>query len=98
VSSPVRYSPEAFADVAEAFSWYQAQRVGLGWEFVAELENTLALLQRAPEAGPVVHRSLRRALLRRFPYAVYYELIPDKVHIRAVLHMRRHPRRWQARA
>jgi plasmid stabilization system protein ParE len=98
VSPPVRYRPEAFADVAEAFSWYQAQRVGLGWEFVAELENTVALLQRVPEVGPVVHRSLRRALLRRFPYAVYYELDPDKVHIRAVLHMRRHPRRWQARA
>ena len=98
MSPPVRYSPEAFADVAEAFSWYQAQRVGLGWEFVAELENTVALLQRVPEVGPVVHRSLRRALLRRFPYAVYYGLDPDKVYIRAVLHMRRHPRRWQARA
>ena len=98
MSLEVRYSPEALADVAEAFSWYQAQRPGLGWEFVGELEATLSLLQRMPQAGPEVHRALRRALLRRFPYAVYYALSPDRLQVRAVLHMRRHPRRWQSRA
>ncbi len=98
MSLSVRYSPEAFADVAEAFSWYQAQRPGLGWEFATELDAALGLLERAPEAGPVVHRSLRRALLRRFPYAVYYAVAADQILVRAVLHMRRDPRRWRARA
>jgi toxin ParE1/3/4 len=98
VSIDLRYSSEAFADVAEAFSWYQAQRLGLGWEFVDELDAALGFVQRMPEAAPVVHRQLRRVLMRRFPYAVYYAAAPGRIDVRGVLHMRRHPRRWQARA
>ena len=92
------YRPEAFADVAEAFLWYQAQRAGLGWEFEAALHTTVTLLQQAPELGPVVHRSLRRILLSRFPYAIYYSLTEELLEIRAVLHTRRNPKRWRSRA
>jgi plasmid stabilization system protein ParE len=98
VSVRVRYSSEAFADVAEAFSWYQARRAGLGWEFVDALDVALGVLQGMPEAGPEVHRGLRRALLHRFPYALYYRLDASGIWVRGVLHMHRHPRRWQARA
>ena len=86
---------EAFAHIAEAFSWYQKQRPGLGWEFDEALSTTFALLVQAPEAGPAVHRGVRRALLSRFPYVVYYELPAGLVEIRAVLHTRRRPRRWR---
>ena len=64
--------PEASAHIAEAFSWYQAQRDDLGWELKAELNAAFRLVQQAPEAGPVAYRGLRRMLLNRFPYAVYY--------------------------
>lgn len=77
MSRRLSFRPEAFADVAEAFSWYQDRRHGLGAKFEAELEATLAILVQAPKACPVVHRQLRRALLKRFPYAVYYGLTPE---------------------
>lgn len=89
---------EASAHIAEAFSWYQAQRDGLGWELKAELDDLFTLLKQAPEAGPVVYRGLRRLLLHRFPYAIYYTLTPALVEIRAVVHNRRHPRHWRSRA
>lgn len=89
---------EAFARMAEAFSWYQRERPGLGWEFDDALQATFALLVQMPEAGPSVYRGVRRALVHRFPYAVYYELPPGLVEVRAVLHTRRRPRRWSARA
>lgn len=92
------YRSEAFADVAEAFSWYQAQRADLGREFDAALHSTVTLLRQAPELGPVVHRGLRRILLSRFPYAIYYSLTEDLLEIRAVLHTRRNPKRWRSRA
>ena len=92
------YRAEAFADIAEAFSWYQERRPGLGWEFEAALHDTLTFLRQAPEAGPVVHRSLRRALLPRFPYAIYYSLAADVLEVRGVLHTRGSPKRWRSRA
>ena len=59
------YRVEAFADVAEAFSWYEAQRKGLGWEFDAALHDTPMLLKPMPESAPVVDRGLRRVLMSR---------------------------------
>jgi plasmid stabilization system protein ParE len=90
--------PEAFADIAEAFSWYEGQRAGLGAEFERELDRTFGLIVTMPAAGRVVHRTLRRALVRRFPFAVYYVLSGDLIEVRGVLHGSRHPRTWRRRA
>ena len=62
---------EASRHIAEALSWYEAQRQGLGWTFRDKLDNALKLLLEHPEAGPEVYRGLRRVLVDHFPYAVY---------------------------
>jgi plasmid stabilization system protein ParE len=51
-----------------------------------------------PEAGPIVHRDLRRLLLRSFPFAIYYRLTVERVEVRACLHQRRHPGAWRRRS
>jgi len=94
----VEFRPHAFADVAEAFSWYEGQRAGLGPEFEADLEHAVDLLTRTAAAGPMVHRGVRRVLLRRFPFALYYELAAEKVKIRGVIHTKRHPSTWKRRS
>src|SRR5213079_237936 len=98
MSRRVELRREAFAHVAEAFLWYRAQRPGLEWEFDADLQAVFTLLRQVPEAGPVVYRDLRRAVMHRFPYAVYYRLPPGLIEVRAVLHTHRHPRAWQSQA
>jgi plasmid stabilization system protein ParE len=50
-----------------------------------------------PGAHPIIRGQTRRALVRRFPYAVFYVLDPDVVAVTAVMHGRRDPRRWQER-
>ena len=94
----LEFRPEASADVAEAFSWYEAQRPGLGAEFEAELDHTLRLITTMPAMGRIVHRMLRRASVHRFPFAIYYTLSADLIEIRGVLHNSRHPRTWRRRA
>jgi toxin ParE1/3/4 len=68
----VIFRPEAAAETQEAFAWYEAQRKGLGVEFRDELQHTLDTIQANPNQYPVVHRNVRRALMRRFPYGVFY--------------------------
>jgi len=52
---------------------------------------------RHPLRYPVVRRNTRRALLRRFPYAVFFRTYDEIVVIVACMHGRRNPRRWQVR-
>ena len=68
----IRFRPEAEADVLEAHVWYRERGLSLAEEFLRSLDASLDLIRRLPESHPVVHRQVRRALLRRFPYGIFY--------------------------
>lgn len=72
MSRRLAFTPAASADIARAYDWYEAQRAGLGEEFLAELHIAFTLRTEFSDAGPAVHHDRRRMLLRRFPWAVYY--------------------------
>ncbi|HLM68258.1 MAG TPA: type II toxin-antitoxin system RelE/ParE family toxin [Longimicrobium sp.] len=89
--------PEAEADIDAAFDWYEDQEPGLGAEFIRSVDAALASVERQPHAYPVIYRTARRALLRRFPYAVFYLVQNYAVEVVACMHFKRHPRRWRLR-
>ena len=44
-----------------------------------------------------VYKEYRRALVRRFPYAVFYEHMSDTITVFGVLHTSRRPQSWRQR-
>jgi len=93
----VRISPEAEADLTEAREWYSHQRKDLDFEFMQCIDEALALVIRHPNSFPMVYRTLRRAVVRRFPFALFYEVAADEIQVTAVFHSRRNPEMWQSR-
>jgi plasmid stabilization system protein ParE len=89
--------PAAAADVDDAFLWYEVQRPGLGHEFLASADALIAAIAEHPLRYPVIRRDTRRALMRRFPYAMYFRIYGELVVVVACMHGRRNPRRWQVR-
>ncbi len=87
----------AQADVREAAFWYESKREGLGGEFILELDALYERITRNPRQFPVIEDATRRALLRRFPYAVYFVIGEDAPVIIAVLHQHRTPDAWHER-
>jgi plasmid stabilization system protein ParE len=90
-------TPEAVADIGEAYRWYSGQRLGLGDEFLACLEETYALIADHPEQYPLRLDNYRRALVRRFPYAVYFEHDDLAVLVLIVFHCAGNPVRLARR-
>ena len=90
--------PEAESDIAEAHAWYEAREPGLGFEFVAELDAAFELIEANATMYQTVHRNVRRALTRRFPYGVFYILESENIVVIAVLHSARSPRLLRKRA
>ena len=88
--------PSAEADVREAAFWYEAKREGLGAEFVLELDALYDRIAQHPLQFPEIGEGARRALLRRFPYAVYFVADDARV-VLAVLHQHRKPQTWRER-
>lgn len=93
----IRFTPEADAELAEARQWYARQHENLDIEFMQRIDESLSRIARNPNLYPIVYRALRRAIVRRFPFAVFYEVIGDEIQVIAVFHSRRDPERWKSR-
>jgi len=93
MSYPVFYKSRAKSEVKCAIEWYESQRRGLGFEFLTCLEDAIAKIQNHPFLYPERHKNLRRVLLRRFPYSVFYLFEDNKIYIFSVFDNRQHPKK-----
>ena len=91
---PLRFRPEAEADIAEACAWYDAQQPGLGADFEADVDHILCLIRLYPRMYPLVKRNTRRALLGKFPYLLFYRVLNDEILVVACIHPKRDPKHW----
>ena len=89
--------PAAAADLEEAFLWYEAQRAGLGNEFLDAVTHVFQAVIESPQRHRAVHRDTRRVACLRFPYSIFYRAIGDDVVIVGCFHGGRDPRRWEDR-
>lgn len=90
-------APEEEEDIADAYAWYENHRPGLGEEFLSCVDACIQGIRRAPEMHALVHQNYRRALVRRFPYAIFYEHTAGTATIYCVFHASRDPRQWRQR-
>ena len=90
----LKFSTRALHEIGEAQEWYELQSHGLGEEFIAALELQLKRLEQAPLHYAEVIPNVRRTLLPRFPYGLFYVVRGNLIHILAMLHNARNPRRW----
>lgn len=91
----VKYSlivrPEAEEDLRKAFSWYEDNRKGLGYDFLLQVDAGINFIRRSPEIHPIEYRATRKHLIKRFPYKIIYLIEEDKIVVLAVLHGKRNP-------
>ena len=93
--------PLAELDIQDATDWYEDEEAGLGGRWLDELRDTLQRIRELPRHCPEVGLGARRALLKRFPYAIYFLLRGEgderSVIVLAVLHQRRSSSVWRGR-
>ncbi len=93
----VRFGPAAVADIVAAEAWYGARSERVAADFVLELEAAVARIAENPAQFPVVLETVRRARMRRFPFALFFRVEDETAVVIACFHASRDPRRWQRR-
>src|SRR6056297_731172 len=93
----VRLRDEAERDLQEAASWYESQKPGLGDDFLDTVLEMTRSIEQSPLSFPVVHRGTHRAVLSRFPFAVFHIIQDSEISVISVMHGSRDPSRWQRR-
>ena len=97
MSYAILLTSDAEADLADAMDWYRVIDAGLEKEFLRAVNASLSSISRNPAQYPLVIQQVRRALLSKFPYGVFYFVYGDVVVVFACFHNRRKPEDWQAR-
>lgn len=88
----VEYHPAVELELREIQLYYDERLPGLGARFIDEFERQVLLLATTPERWMAVTGDIRRCLMRRFPYIIYFRCVsPDRLRITVVKHQRRHP-------
>ena len=91
---PVVYHRKVGRDLAGGYAWYNGQHHGLGEEFLAAVSAALDTVERYPDIFARVHGEVRRAVVSRFPYAVFYRIETKRVVVLTVLHTAHDPKVW----
>ncbi len=93
----IEVRPEARAELHQAFAWYEEKLPGLGYQFLFAVDAAIDRIRRHPGMFPLIEGAVRKALLRRFPYAVIFEVEDVRITVIAVYHGRRRPHGWSDR-
>ena len=93
----VIYTPEAADDISDSYDWYERREPGLGEQFLLSVQACVSRVQRHPFAYSPIFDEFRRAILKRFPFEIFFEATSDEITIYAVFHFSRDPKRWRAR-
>jgi plasmid stabilization system protein ParE len=84
-------------DIEQAALWYEQQRPGLGTDFMNAVRHSVSGISQNPEAYPVIVNQIRRALLRGFPYGLFYLVEGERLVVIGCFHARQSPKRWTTR-
>ena len=94
---PVRLTSAAVQDLALAERWYLDEAPHVLASFEEEIDSTFGLISDRPELYQTVESTVRRTPVRKFPFSVFYRILPEWIEVVAVMHQSRDPRTWQRR-
>jgi plasmid stabilization system protein ParE len=97
MSLPVEFRPEAEVDLVSACDWYEGQQAGLSGAFLLGIEDALNRIKSMPQMYASVLPGTRRAKVQKFPYLIYYRILPRCIEVIGLLHSSRDPKLWQRR-
>lgn len=91
---PALFHEEAEAELHGAIAYYEGKRRGLGADFQAEVEKAVQQVQKSPGMFPLHREDVRKSLVRRFPFTVFFQDLDEAIWVLAVAHQKRKPDYW----
>ncbi|MFT7721502.1 MAG: type II toxin-antitoxin system RelE/ParE family toxin [Roseateles sp.] len=91
------FRPQARQEVLDAADWYRQRAPGLDRDFLLAVDAAVQAAASRPLAHPLVEDNVRRVLVKRFPYTVVFDALPDELVVIAVFQHRREPTAWRLR-
>lgn len=81
---------EAEADIDTAYIWYELRQINLGNKFYKKVEESVQFISGNPYSSKVIYKGIRRFIIRKFPYGIYYKANSElkEIQILAIIHFK----------
>ena len=90
------FDPRAEEDIEAGQRYLEDQREGIGTAFLSELTDAIDQLEQFPRSAPIIESEIRRKVLRKFSYAIYYRVISEsELLVITIQHTSQNPDRWK---
>jgi plasmid stabilization system protein ParE len=89
----VHFSEQAATELEAAAIWYEEQQRGLGSEFIRSIDVSLSKISRSPLLYSIALDEMRRCLLKKFPFGIFFSIESDHILIVSIFHSRRNPQK-----
>lgn len=93
----IELSDEAEADLDDSYNYYNEISFSVADTFIKQIGLSFDFIKQNPEVSPVILRSLRKFVVVRFPFVIYYRLIEETIQVVAIFHTSRNPKIWNER-
>ena len=91
------FHPEAETEFLQAIEYYEECEENLGYDFAVKVYSAIRRILIFPQAWPILHDDIRRALIQRFPYGILYAEGKEEIFILALMNLHREPGYWKHR-
>jgi len=93
----VIYQPDAEAELLEAIPYYGSREGSEEDPSLAAINRHVLEIASSPHRYPKVGRDIRRCVVRKFPFIIFFKDHPDRIRILTIAHTSRHPEYWRSR-
>jgi plasmid stabilization system protein ParE len=93
----VSLKPPARAEYDEALDWFGQNLPTKRDAFESAVEAVFTSLATNPLKHQIVQGDVRKAVVQKFPYVVYYTVARKTVYVISVFNAKRDPAIWQSR-
>lgn len=94
----VKFIALAQNELDDLFESLEYQNENQGYDFIAEVKNTLHLIKSYPDVWAKSSEQTRRCLLKGFPYAIIYQKVDDGILVISIMNLRKKPTHWASKS
>ena len=94
---PLVFHPEAEEEYLTSLDWYRGRSLNAANNFEKEFQQSITIIEKAPQRWPDYFLQCRRYILHQFPFSVVYRVYPSQILAVAVAHAHRRPGYWKRR-
>ncbi|MGV8135425.1 MAG: type II toxin-antitoxin system RelE/ParE family toxin [Mangrovibacterium sp.] len=93
----IEISDEAEIDLDKSYEFYSEESPKVAYSFYNQINSSLEDIKQHPGSFPIAYKDVRKYVVRKFPFVIYYQLVGAVIRVIAIFHTSRNPEIWNDR-